>query len=176
MKQTWNSILSELLATEEPADLGPRRRPGTLSTAEIDARLEGAWAPSARELLRAVIYLWHDHLDEAHQIVQDIENADGSLAHAIMHRREPDFGNAKYWFRRAGRRPSFLSLAVRASETLEKAGGEALQKVLLPNNSWDPLAFVDAVERASGATAPVLKQVQKMEFEALIKSLAEPES
>lgn len=173
--------LRQMLNTPEPAELGPEARAGTLSTAEIDGRLEAALkservSPAVRDLLRAALYLWHDHLDEAHTIVQNIENADGSLVHAIMHRREPDFGNAKYWFRRVGSHPSFLSLAVRASEYLEKAEQSDLHTRLLPNKTWDPFAFVDAVEDASEGTfkskAPFLREVQKLEVEALVENLA----
>ncbi|MGZ8900424.1 MAG: hypothetical protein ACXW3Z_10040, partial [Limisphaerales bacterium] len=145
--------LKRILDTAEPAALGPERRPGTLSTAELDAELAQAFparfTPAVRDLFTAGAYLWHDHLDAAHQIAQSIETADGSLLHGIMHRREPDYGNAKYWFRRVGSHPSFLSLAVRASELLEKADESDLHSRLLPNKTWDPFAFVDAVEDAA---------------------------
>ena len=75
--------LKRLLDTAEPAGLGPERRTGTLSTAEIDTELTGAFgqgaiAPAVKDLFRGAIYLWHDHLDEAHTIVQAIETPDGS--------------------------------------------------------------------------------------------------
>src|SRR5262245_23958752 len=46
----------------------------------------------------AALWLWHDWLDPAHRIVQAIETASGSFWHAIIHRREGDFGNSKYWY------------------------------------------------------------------------------
>jgi hypothetical protein len=171
--------LKRLVDTAELAGLGPERRAGTLSVSEIDQELRGAWAgkmtPAVKDLFRAGIYLWHDHLDAAHKIVQDIETADGSLLHGIMHRREPDYGNAKYWFRRVGAHPSFLGLAVAASEYLEKADERDLHSRLAPNKMWDPFAFVDAVEDAEGgqfrSKIPVLQQVQKLEFECLLENL-----
>jgi hypothetical protein len=172
--------LKKLLDTPGLAGLGPEQRPGRLSTGEIDqelrGRLEGKLTPAVKDLFRAGVYLWHDHLDEAHKIVQDIETADGSLLHGIMHRREPDYGNAKYWFRRVGSHPAFLNLSVRASEYLEKAGQSDLHSRLVPNKMWDPFAFVDAVEDSEGgqfkSKVPVLQQVQKLEFECFFENLA----
>ena len=167
-----------LLDTQELAGLGPEGRAETLSVGEIDEELrgglEGKLTAAVKDLFRAGVYLWHDHLDEAHKIVQDLETADGSLLHGIMHRREPDYGNAKYWFRRVGSHPSFLNLAVRASEYLEKEGD--LHSRLVPNKMWDPFAFVDAVEDADEgqfrSKVPVLQQVQKLEFECFFENLA----
>jgi hypothetical protein len=62
--------------------------------------------PSLAPLLLA---LWHDRRgdwDRAHAIAQEIESPDGAWVHAYLHRREGDLGNARYWYRRAGRAES----------------------------------------------------------------------
>ena len=46
------------------------------------------------------LWLLHDFLDESHKISQDVGSTTGSYWHAIMHRREPDSGNSKYWFQK----------------------------------------------------------------------------
>ena len=42
---------------------------------------------------------WH----KAHDISQEIEEAEGSWIHAHLHRVEGDLGNAAYWYSRAGK-------------------------------------------------------------------------
>ena len=59
----------------------------------------------------AGLWLLHNFLDESHRISQSIETPTGSFWHGIMHRREGDFSNAKYWFRRVGAHPVFAPLA-----------------------------------------------------------------
>ena len=52
-----------------------------------------------------VVALWHDakgDWEAAHQVAQDIDDADGAWVHAYLHRKEGDAGNAAYWYRRAG--------------------------------------------------------------------------
>src|SRR5947208_17145720 len=112
-----SSDLRKLLSTSEPPQLGPEGRPGILPIAHIDAQLgELAQSGPKAPLVRATLYLWHDHLDEAHSIAQGIETSDGSYVHGIMHRREPDYSNARYWFNRVGRHVCFAELAKRARE------------------------------------------------------------
>src|SRR5437899_5362807 len=103
-----SSDLRKLLSTSDPPHLESERRPGTLSIREINAQLshlsDEASNPSQR-LVHAIFYLWHDHLDAAHSIAQEIETPGGSYLHGIMHRREPDYSNARYWFNRVGQHP-----------------------------------------------------------------------
>jgi hypothetical protein len=56
------------------------------------------------------VWLLHDFLEESHTISQGIDTPSGSYWHGIMHRREGDFSNAKYWFRRVGRHPVLAEL------------------------------------------------------------------
>ena len=158
--------IEQLLQTAQPPELGPGKRPGTQSVADLGRALGAGASP----LLRATVLLWHDHLEEAHHIVQDVESADGSYLHAIMHRREPDYGNAKYWFRRVGQHPCFKSLAGEAEKIL--AGESALRGRLISRGEWEAFAFVDACEQAArakltGDQAELLRQVQAAELRLL---------
>jgi hypothetical protein len=103
--------------------------------------------------LRAGLFQWHDFLDESHQLSQSIEGKGedqlGDYWHAIMHRREPDYSNAKYWFRQIGSQPLFSSLRKEADETLAKfSDPESVRwrNLLQPGSKWDPFAFVDMCE------------------------------
>jgi len=169
------SAVRQLLETERLADLGPERRDNGFSTKEIDRVLDSALKASGEsaELIRALLYLWHDHLDESHSIAQGIENQDGSYVHALMHRREPDYGNAKYWFRRVGKHPVYAQLPERANKVLTGANA-AVRKELIRGGEWDAFAFVDCCERAEGAKGDfqaALQQLQAEEFAVLLNHL-----
>lgn len=50
--------------------------------------------------------MWWDEKgawEAAHEIAQDLETVEGDWIHAYLHRKEGDFANAKYWYRRAGK-------------------------------------------------------------------------
>ena len=68
----------------------------------------------------SALYLRHNFLDESHEISQEIDTIDGSYWHGIMHRREPDYDNAKYWFRRVPSHPVFGPLCEKARELAAK--------------------------------------------------------
>src|SRR5881397_3830475 len=59
-------------------------------------------------------------LEEPHRLAQDCETAEGELWHAILHRQEPDSGNAAYWFRKAGPHPIFTEVARAAVRVLRR--------------------------------------------------------
>jgi hypothetical protein len=137
--------IKKLWATPETPELGPGPRKGVLPEQEF-AKIDN-------ELLRAVLLVWHDHLDSAHKIVQDIETRDGSYIHAIIHRREPDYSNSKYWFRRVGNHPCFPALSARLGE------------------QYDPFTFVDRCERRDSTTEARLREIQALELQLLLEHL-----
>ena len=56
------------------------------------------------ELLRAIDLAAAGSWDEAHAIVQrDESDPTAAWIHAVLHKIEGDFGNARWWYRRAGR-------------------------------------------------------------------------
>ena len=178
--QTTTQI-KQLLATPEPPALGPEPRTGVMTEAELNAKLDALFRetkPSRlqQQLARSLLLLWHDHLDASHNISQGIENADGSFVHAIMHRREPDYWNAKYWWRRVGAHPAFPEIARRAGELLtcrRRREESNLANQLLPGGKWDACAFVDACEVAAGGCSEreaLLREIQRIETEVLLES------
>jgi hypothetical protein len=105
------------------------------------------------------LWLYHDFLDESHTISQDLPGWVGSYWHGIMHRREPDPDNAKYWFRRVPANPVYDLL------TADAAGLGLAMK-----GTWDPFAFVDRCERerGTGSEAELLcRRVQLREMQLL---------
>jgi hypothetical protein len=54
-------------------------------------------------LASAVRYLKRGDWTKAHAIVQNDDSEMGCWAHGIVHMMEGDMGNARYWYRRAGR-------------------------------------------------------------------------
>jgi hypothetical protein len=167
--------IQTILAAPGPAELGPASRPKARSPADLARALESAAAPAARrDLIHAALLLWHDHLDAAHQIAQGIENADGSYVHAIVHRREPDYGNAKYWLRRVGNHACFPELAARVSHEPGSETQPALIAKLIARDRWDPFAFVGlcAAAAETGPEFPglsLLRRIQQIEFEVLLE-------
>ena len=168
--------IKALIATPETPQLGPGPRAHVCPVAELNARLdaflEGVELPLPnRQLIRATVLLWHDHFDTAHGLAQEIESADGSYVHGILHRREPDYGNAKYWFHRVGTHPSFVELAAKGAGWLQD--DRELESKLIPRGLWDPFAYVDACERvarrpASDGQTRRLRDLQAVELEILL--------
>jgi hypothetical protein len=167
------------LATTEPPELGPGPRAGVQAQVALEEQLQpllqGSGVSAERQdLIRALILLWHDHLDASHVLAQNVEGADGAFVHGIIHRREPDFGNAAYWFRKVGRHPAFGEIASQAAALLEAGSHRDLAGKLVHNREWDPFAFIDACEKASTSSdrnQSPLREVQRIEFNALLNYL-----
>jgi len=123
-------------------------------------------------------WLLHDELDKSHTISQGIDTASGSFWHGIMHRREGDFSNSKYWFRHVGRHEVFDALGTAAAEIATRYSGTAGQAssgtqsaaAELAGGEWDPFAFVDlcqAAIRRDRNIEPLCRAVQQAEWELL---------
>jgi hypothetical protein len=172
----------DFLATPEPAQLGPDSRAGVKSEADLNAELD-EWlrtkglARDRQQLIRALVLLWHDHLDAAHRLAQEVDNADGAFVHGMMHRREPDASNAAYWFRRVGKHPAFPELAKRVKALLSARGDEDLLRRLVSKGEWDPFAFIEACSESGSdaGKAAKLRQVQQIETEVLLGLFASKE-
>jgi hypothetical protein len=170
---------SGLLEVGGLPDLGPGPRSGVLShdelTKKLDPLLHDSELPSVRrDLVRGLVLLWHDRMEPAHEIAQGIENADGSFLHGILHRREPDYGNATYWFRRAGSQSCFAKIAERTAAFLTQKDRPDLQAKLIAHGEWDPFAFIGLCEKAASRSSDagliiLLREIQGIESRSLLE-------
>jgi len=183
--RAYGPVLGPLLA-------GDRRRPlgAGLGDPRAEDRLHGVTIEAAfahatlvdiemADCCLAGLWLLHDFLHESHAISQRIETASGSFWHAIMHRREGDFGNAKYWFRHVGYHDVFDPLGERAEELIGRHHlQDASEGVAALTNDGDwrfsPTAFVDLVESvergpsaADNRTRDLCLDLQQAEWELL---------
>ena len=166
----------QAIDTGDLPGLGPEVRSSTRPRVALGQAVEALdLSVESAGLAKAAALLWHDHLDESHTVSQNIGSIDGSFLHAMMHRREPDYPNAKYWFSRVGDHPCFPALASDVTEYLDAAGDEALAKCLAPGGHWDPFAFVDAVGAAVRYGNPseigLLQHLQRIEFETFTQTI-----
>jgi hypothetical protein len=169
--------LRDLLMTPELAALGPGPREGVQPEAALRRQVQSALRESRlnserQQLVTALVLLWHDHLEPAHLIAQNITGSNGSFVHAIMHRREADYGNAKYWFARVGDHPAMPLIAERVKALLVAQPLSDSHSKLVRNGNWDAVAFVDLCDEAArktGVSSKVLMEIQKIETEVLLE-------
>lgn len=121
---------------------GPRYQP-LARWLSSNAEAAGQLSPP----VRAGLWLLAGDLDASHTISQSIASAEGSFWHGIMHRREGDGNNAKYWFRRVGSHPVLEQLAA--------------------TDYGDPFDFVDRCQGADD-NDPTLLALQWQEWQRLL--------
>ena len=158
--ESYGPAIAPLLSESRLPTLGPGTPNAPVQKALAAITPEIAF-PSFRDRSMAMacisaLWLLHDFLHESHEISQDIDTPTGSYWHGIMHRREPDPDNAKYWFRRIGAHP-----------VVEMLGSEAPQ---LGYPYQNPLVFVDFCERVRGSASDdemLARRVQLLEWQLL---------
>lgn len=128
----------------------------------------------ARAIL-AGLWLWHDWLDQSHTISQSIATPTGSFWHAIMHRREGDFSNAKYWYARCRNHPVLDQIPVLARAALGSAAATGPLHGLI-KGAWDTDGYVDVVEAVHRKPGDPLHEtaigLQQLEWRALFSHCA----
>jgi hypothetical protein len=170
---TFSPLVQKLLSQERTAELGPDRPNQELRPALQDLTAEKLFHPAVirnhdfAQCCLSALWLYHGFLDESHTLSQEIQTAEGSYWHGIMHRREPDYKNAAYWFRRVGRHGIFdpLDNAAQELETQIRSG----TTIPVP---WDPFWFIDFCEGSSGKKGPdeeLARRIQKCEWELLFE-------
>jgi hypothetical protein len=141
-----NEPARALLKNFKPADLFPRLE-------EPEAPMTGLW-------------LYFSCFEEAHELADYCETPEGELWHAILHRQEPDSGNAAYWFRKAGRHPMYSDLAREVTKITHR-----FREAEFRAGRWDPFAFIAFCDRARLQPGSVQEQaameIQRAEWQVL---------
>lgn len=176
--QEYGPVFATLLDVDRrrPLDGGAPSREARDALSGLSTKAAFAHATRAladREMASCCIagmWLLYDDLDQSHAISQSLKSASGSFWHAIMHRREGDFSNSKYWYRRVGRHPVFDPLAIRATQFAKTSGQVEVFDDDVRQGDWDPFAFVDFCERVlrqGGPAQELCLDIQQAEWELL---------
>ncbi len=173
----YGPVFAGLLDVDRLRQLGPGRPGGRLLDRldQVDEAQAFAHAGSLvdREMAKlclGAVWLLYDDLDTSHTISQTVETPWGSFWHAIMHRREPDYSNSKYWFRQTGQHPIFAQLGPEAVALAQQAEDSRVATALSTSPAWDPFEFVDLCQAYQGVGGPeelLCQRVQQREWELL---------
>ena len=182
MNQQHSVIVKEIITELESRDSFPPLSPTKEWSSTLTTRLENyslgelfdGFAVTDSEFgncVRSGLLLWNDALDSSHEIVQNIGTKTGNYWHAIMHRRESDYSNAKYWFGRVGKHPIYFQLLCYAQELSQTDQLAEYTKILESNDEWNPAQFVDWRQAATNSEdnkKTFLEQIQLKELQLLI--------
>jgi hypothetical protein len=131
-------------------------------------------------LLKAALYLYFDGFEEAHSIAQNHEGVGGNWVHALLHRREPDASNSRYWYRRTSiPRPLSGEIGREVLGLLEQKPVpelEKLKKKVAASKLWEPEIFVGLAdpyvkEDPASPVYHLLARIQEAEWRGLLKHL-----
>lgn len=170
------SPIAPLIDSDRLMDLGPGRPVLTMKSELDQLDAESICAPHSvadptmADCCLAGLWLYYDFLDPSHRISQNIGTDSGSYWHAILHRREPDSWNSKYWFRRVGAHPVFPELCRHAQRAAAEQPDLPETRFLKSQPRWDPFAFVDLCEEARlgrVAADDLCRRIQRAEWQLL---------
>lgn len=172
----FGPVLGPLVAEERPNPLGPGR-PDPAAQSRLRALdPAAAFTPHAirdramADCCLAGVWLYYDDLDASHRISQSVNTPSGSFWHAVMHRREPDAWNSKYWWDRVGRHAVFPALCDAAKDLAAAEPARPETAFLLEQSAWNPHRFVDlceAVRTGRSDTETLCRRIQLAEWRLL---------
>lgn len=153
---------------------GQRLMPLTCGECSNEAARKLIRTLDAPEAVRAGLWLYFSCFEEAHTLVQDSESPESKLWHAILHRQEPDSGNAAYWFRKVGSHPVFSKLSHAVVKILREIPDAEFRA-----GRWDPFAFISFCDRARSQPGSAHEQaaleIQRAEWQLLFDHCARPQ-
>jgi hypothetical protein len=158
----------------------PPRHPrleASLNETELSEVFSGSDRP-ARLALAAGLLQIHDFWDSSHEAAQAADDLGEQLFsaywHGIAHRREPDAGNAAYWFRKVGRHHIFPTLCEAARRLLKEHEDDRLTARLVGQGGWNPMAMIDLCTEARPGTPQefLARRLQRLEMHLLLDATA----
>lgn len=172
----YGPVFEELLSGRQFAGLVADSPNTAAETALGGLTLEDAFSGfSVRNAQMALacfcgLWIYHDFQEPAHRLCQSISNPTGCYWHGILHRRQPDFKNANYWFRRTGEHVIHPRLAAQASVLAAAEPSWPGIAFLTDSAAWDAQAFTDLCEASIAGHAPAQRlclAIQQLEWELL---------
>ena len=138
LRTYFYSMLARLFEILPLVSAMPSLTPKAIAKVNIQPLLKEV---ANKPALLAGLLLYIDDLQGSHHVSQNLHNQTGSYWHAIMHRREGDFWNSKYWLRLTGQHP-------------------ATQRT----QNFDAVIFFDAVANSASDTDQTLLELQRIEW------------
>ena len=148
----------------------------------------GIGSEPAGRLVLAGLYQKNDDLGSSHTLCQEAgaktDLLEASYWHGIVHRREPDFPNARHWFRKVEGSPLLAEIERDVIDYLQRVlqvpdYGRAretafqLLRHLHDRGTWDPVYVVDlceaCVEEGCREKLRLLEEIQETEFDAVFR-------
>lgn len=163
-------VLQAIVAANVPGLGAGPVNPAIKNVLEADASLTSdstAISSDHQSALRSALWLLAGDLGRSHQISQDLSTPLGSFWHGVMHRREADYHNAKYWFYKCPKLGFFERL-----KTL--VDNDPLASPLARGTTWDPFEFVDQCQKGAKKHGELEQQcirAQWLEWQVAVVSL-----
>ncbi|RMF39853.1 MAG: hypothetical protein D6753_12805 [Planctomycetota bacterium] len=126
----------------------------------------------AGTLIESALWLLAGDLERSHTISQQYDSREGSYWHGIMHRREGDYSNAKYWFRRVGDHPVLSRLRQQIQSHLSEFEGRGVPVSDLLASDWLAGELVDQCQSAvrhGDLQQPDLQRITWWEWQLLLE-------